>query len=109
MLTTEERVRLVMERADEINDEKEKRKNRLMYAGLATACLVLLTGLTFLISYLSGAAADQMAEGTWPYGNQASVFASGNAGGYIVIAVLAFILGVAVTLFCIRHQKKRKP
>ena len=35
----------------------------------------------------------------------ASIFAGSGALGYIVIAIIAFLLGVALTMFCIRLRE----
>ncbi|MEG0803871.1 MAG: DUF4179 domain-containing protein, partial [Pygmaiobacter sp.] len=35
----------------------------------------------------------------------ASIFSSGNAMGYVMIALLAFVLGVCVTILCVHLQR----
>ena len=41
-------------------------------------------------------------------GPTGSVFADSGALGYIVIAIIAFLLGVALTMFCIRLSEWQK-
>lgn len=38
-----------------------------------------------------------------------SVILQNGAGGYILIGLGAFILGTAVTLFCLRIRQKQRP
>ena len=38
----------------------------------------------------------------------ASIFSGTAALGYIVIGILAFVLGVGVTIFCFRFKKKQE-
>ena len=38
-------------------------------------------------------------------GMSASIFGNSTALGYIVIAIIAFLLGIAVTIFCFRLRK----
>ena len=42
------------------------------------------------------------------YGTAAGVFAGQAAWGYVVIAILAFALGVLFTIFCFRIRKHRE-
>ena len=44
-------------------------------------------------------------QGSVPVGMNASIFAQKETLGFIVIAILSFLLGVAVTIFCFYLKK----
>ncbi len=94
MRCTDEQLRLVRDRAEALR----RRRERLLQRGAAAACLVLMASLGLLLSGRSGGAS--LAEG----GAFGSIVLVSPVLGYIVAAVLAFVLGVSVTLLCLRHR-----
>lgn len=92
MRSNTERVEAAKRRAAEI-----ERRRRAMRAKLA-----VIVALAFAMPALDGSAVIEGAHGA------GSVFASG-AAGYIVIGVLAFALGVAVTLLGVKLRAYWKP
>ena len=103
MLTDEERIKAMHERAHDINRKRQKRK--VAAAGiLSTAfCLMIVITTALLMPKLN----DVNVSGGDAIGMNASIFTGTAALGYIVIGILAFILGVAVTIFCFRFKKKQ--
>ena len=80
---------------------RARRKTRL----LSAAVILLFSALTAVIAILPGHSA-QSAQGS-VYG---SFLLSMEVGGYVLVGVLAFVLGVAITLLCVylSRDKNRK-
>lgn len=84
-------------------DAKEKRQTRRSIAVLAGFSGVLTVALGALIAEMGGGShriAKTRFAGT-------SMLADG-VGGYVLAAVLAFMMGVVVTVFCIRVKGRGK-
>lgn len=101
MRTNDERIAAMHTRAAEIRREQAKRRNTIIGAASVFACflIVIAMGLVFpklVTRTLSESDIDSM---------NASIFSGNDALGYIVIAVLAFLLGAAVTVFCMRLRR----
>ena len=96
-MTAEERVSSLHQRMAVMRRKREQRKTRALGAGCVGlgACL---TALIFSGSHTGGTA------GT--YTGAAMLFE--DAGGYVLAAVPAFMLGVIITVLCIRYRKKRE-
>ena len=69
---------------------------------LTCICSVLLAVLVLGITVMPGKNAVTSAGSV--YG---SFLLSREAGGYVLIALIAFVLGVAVTLLCLHYRKKQ--
>ena len=104
MLTDEERIKAMHDRARDINRKRQKRK--VAAAGiLSTAfCLMIVITTALLMPKLN----DVNVSGGDAIDMNASIFSGTAALGYIVIGILAFILGVGVTIFCFRFKKKQE-
>ena len=83
MRSYEERVAETKRRIAKIEREKRLRRNTITMVSAVAACLVLLIGASLAMP-----------------GIAASIFHDGAALGYIVIGLLAFLLGVCVTVLC---------
>ena len=94
--TTEEAVAEIMRRSDQIIIRRDRRACRRL-SGAAGA---LLTALVLVSALLPETAAP--AYNGSVYG---SFLLSAEAGGYVLAAVIAFALGVAVTLLCLKRKK----
>ena len=94
--TTEEALAEIMRRSDQIIIRRDRRACRRL-SGAAGA---LLTALVLVIALLPETAAT--AYNGSVYG---SFLLSAEAGGYVLAAVIAFALGVAVTLLCLKRKK----
>ena len=71
----------------------------------AAACLVLLIGVSLA---MPGIAASIQTGNYSGFETAASIFHSGAALGYIVIGLLAFLLGVCVTVLCFRLRQMNR-
>ena len=101
MRTTEERIAEMYRRRERIVREGENRRLTGICALSAAACFAILTGVAMMMSrfsgtVLAGGPADSM---------NASIFSGSETLGYIVISILAFLLGITVTVFCFRLKK----
>ena len=101
MRTNEERIAAMHRRAAELERKKRERVAKVMSFSAVAACLVMITVLSFYIPRvmdtvdISGMA--RVAEGM-----NASIFATAGVLGYVVTGILAFLLGIAVTVLCFR-------
>jgi cytochrome bd-type quinol oxidase subunit 2 len=96
MRSTDEQLRLVRNRASKLR----MRRRRMLRRGAAAGCLLPAAVLGFLLPSVEGSAA--IGAGA-VYG---SVILTSPALSYIVVAILAFILGACVTLLCL-HRRGR--
>lgn len=97
-----ERVEAAKRRAAEIERRRRAMRAKLAVCSSAAASLAVIVALAFVMPALDGSAVIEGAHGA------GSVFASG-AAGYIAIGVLAFALGVAVTLLGVKLRAYWKP
>ena len=85
-----------------INQKRKAVKRQRLYAVCsAAACIAVIVGLSFLLpSYKSGVVSEM------PGVTSAVMLADAGAGGYIMMGVIGFALGAAVTLFVLKKKKK---
>ena len=102
MLSHEERVSEVKRRIAKIEREKRLRRNTIAMASAVAACLVLLAGVSLA---MPGIAAQIGIGGYSGFETTASMYGGSTALGYIVIGLLAFLLGVCVTILCFRLRQ----
>ena len=102
MRSHEERVAETKRRIAKIERAKRLRRNTLAMASAVAACLVLLIGASFA---MPGIAAKIQTGDYVGFETAASIFHGGAALGYIVIGLLAFLLGVCVTVLCFRLRQ----
>ena len=97
MRNTEERIRLLRERAEQL----QRRRDRRLTACVGAVCLMLFFGLVGVIRQLAGQVSDVA-------GNSytGSSLLSGRAGGYVLLAVVAFWAGVLVAVL-LREYRRR--
>ena len=95
-LTAEERVASLHMRMDALREKRERKKTAALGAGcgLLAACLILLV---FDRDSTGGGTANA-------YSGAVMLFES--AGGYVLLAVAAFISGVVITALCFRYREK---
>ena len=101
MRSHEERVAEAKRRIAKIEREK-RRRNTVTMASAVAACFVLLIGASLAVP---GIAARIQTGDYSGFETAASIFHSGAALGYIVIGLLAFLLGVCVTVLCFRLRQ----
>ena len=106
MRSHEERVAEAKRRIAKIEREKRLRRDKITMISAAAACLALLIGASLA---MPGIAANIQTGNYSGFETAASMYGGGAALGYIVIGLLAFLLGVCVTVLCFRlHQMNRE-
>ena len=105
MRSHEERVAETKRRIAKMEREKQRRRNTITMASAVTACLVLLIGASLA---MPGIAARIQTGDYSGFETAASIFHGGAALGYIVIGLLAFLLGVCVTVLCFRLRQMNR-
>ena len=101
MRTNEERIAAMHTRAYEMEKKKRIVKSRMIGGIACAASVVILAVLAVILPQVDTAAPMQ---GTVP-GMNASLFSVNDGVSYLVIAVIAFLLGGAVTILCYRLKK----
>ena len=97
MRSSEERIRLMHQRAAGL--QRKKDRERLITAGgISTVLFAVLISLTFYLQGLTGYIGDQFT---------ASSLLSDSAGGYVLVAVIFFMTGVLISVLLIRYQRKK--
>ena len=99
MRTPEERVLAVHARMDALRRARERRKTGILGMGSALLALCLLLVI--------GAAGAVHPGGTAGLYSGATMLFE-NAGGYVLVAVLAFMSGVVITAALLRRRFKRQ-
>ena len=106
MRSHEERVAETKRRIAKIEREKRLRRDKFTMISAVAACLALLIGASLA---MPGIAANIQTGNYSGFETAASMYGGGAALGYIVIGLLAFLLGVCVTVLCFRlHQMNRE-
>ena len=102
MRSHEERVVETKRRIAAMERKKRLRRNTVTMASAVAACLVLLIGASLAMPGI----AESIQTGDYSgFQTAASIFHGGAALGYIVIGLLAFLLGVCVTVLCFRLRQ----
>ena len=102
MRSHEERVVETKRRIAKIEREKRLRRNTITMASAVAACLALLIGASLA---MPGIAASIQTGDYAGFETAASMYGGGATLGYIVIGLLAFLLGVCVTVLCFRLRQ----
>ena len=105
MRSHEERVAETKRRIAARQQEKRLRRNAITMASAVAACLALLIGASLA---MPGIAASIQTGDYSGFETAASIFHGGAALGYIVIGLLAFLLGVCVTVLCFRLRQMNR-
>ena len=105
MRSHEERIAEAKRRIAKIEREKRRRRDTITIASAVAACLALLIGASFA---MPGIAARIQTGDYAGFETAASMYGGGAALGYIVIGLLAFLLGVCVTVLCFRLRQMNR-
>ena len=105
MRSHEERVAETKRRIAKIEREKRRRRNTVTMASAVAACLALLIGASLA---MPGIAASIQTGDYSGFETAASMYGGGAVLGYIVIGLLAFLLGVCVTVLCFRLRQMNR-
>ena len=97
MRTTAERLAEAKWRARELERERQRRRARGIFCAGTAACFVMIVSLALVMPGITEGFSDT----ALGVGMAAGVF-SGRSLGYLVVGLLAFALGVCVTVLCVR-------
>ena len=105
MRSYEERCAEVKRRIAAEKRKKRLRRGRLVMAAAAAACLALLAGVSLA---MPGIAANIQTGNYSGFETAASMYGGGDALGYIIVGLLAFLLGVCMTILCFRLRQMER-
>lgn len=104
MRSATERLKLANKRADEIKKRRSAKKHMLAVISCYSFCIVLIGAVSTLVCNLDFTGFEQS-----PLPDTAGIFAYRAFAGYAVVGILAFLLGISVTLMCdIIHKRKKE-
>ena len=104
MRSTTERMLLLEKRTDELKKRRKAKKHMLAVISYCSFCLVLIAAVSALVCDLNFNEFEHMS-----LPDAADVFADKAFAGYAVVGILAFLLGISVTLMCnILHKRKKE-
>ena len=102
MRNTDEQLQEIMRRAETVKEKRSIRK-RLRASALASCvCVILLIAVSIYLPRLTAISQDTAA------GQYGSLLLGAHYTGYIVVGVLAFALGVCITLLCLHWKALRQ-
>ena len=102
MRTTDDQLKEILHRADSLQELRPARKKVAVDAAASATCLALLVGvLIFLPRFVSTGSVNTMSR----YG---SLLIDAPYLGLVVVCLLAFALGVCVTLLCVHIGELRR-
>ena len=105
MRTNEERAGLIHKRTAEIKRERQKRNQRALDAICIAACLILIVGIgSFMPGWTAGVPGGEVHHAS----GAASLVGSHAALGYILMGLMAFLLGVCVTVLLYRLHRRNE-
>ncbi len=100
MRTSEERVRELHRRMEDMQWSRKHRRYVISSAAVCAACLMITVILACVVA---GLPVESPIAGSGSY--TASIFTNYSTLGYVVVALLAFCLGALVTVFCFRLRE----
>lgn len=102
MRSYEERIAETKRRIAAKERKKRLRRNNIITASVALACIALLIGLSLA---MPGITAKIRLGDPSGFETAAGIFYNNDALGYIAIGLPAFLLGIFVTILCFRLRK----
>lgn len=106
MRSNEERVAEVKRRMEQKKRQEKLHRSRIVMVSAVAASILLIAGLS---AFMPGIAGQISTDSYSHYGMTASIFHNSNALSYIIIGLVAFILGVCVTILGVRvHQLNKE-
>jgi len=105
LLTSEERIKAMHARASEIRYETERRRSRAVVISAAFISIAVILNLAFMMpatmeNLMSPSGTDEL---------KGSILSGSPVIGYVVIGIIAFLLGAAVTLLCVKTRAMHVP
>ena len=110
MRTNEERAALVRQRTEIMKEEQQRKKHKIQMTVLSgvslEACLCLLAVIGSAMPHITSGFGEAPVSHT---SGVASLLAGSEALGYVIMAILAFLLGVSVTLLLhVIHRRQQR-
>ena len=102
MRKSEEQLGEILKRSVMLKEKQKDSKKILLYGMGMTLCVFLMCLTAFIVPSVIESAGQT---GAVRYG---SLILSAGHMGYVIIALLAFILGILVTLFCYHIKEIRR-
>ncbi len=102
MLTEKEQITAMHERADRIIEQKKARRIQVITVVAFTVCLALIILAGTVMPGILGQARLSVQNS----GMTASILTESSILGFVVIGIMAFILGVLVTILCYRLKNQ---
>lgn len=96
--TTEEALTEILRRREQLVSQRNRHTLRVLSGAASIILSALMVAITLLPNGVSSAPAGTV------YG---SFLLSAEAGGYVLAAVIAFVLGVCVTLLSLRYRRRK--
>ena len=94
--TKEEMVSEILKRSDKVRNERKRRTVRCLGAASAALFAALVIVIGVMPAGMSGTYAENTRYGAFLLGHE--------TGGYVLAAVIAFVLGVTVTLLALKRR-----
>ncbi len=105
MRSHEERIAEVKRRIVEKERQKGRQRRQIAAVLGVAACLAVIVGASFAMPGIS----EQIMQGTSSgFETTGTILGGGTVPGYIIIGLLAFLLGVCVTILCFRIRRLDK-
>ena len=105
MRSHEERITETKRRIAARQREKRLRRDKITMVSAAAACLALLAGVSIA---MPGMTAQLQPDSCTGFETTASMYGGSDALGYIIVGLLAFLLGVCMTILCFRLQQMER-
>lgn len=98
-----EAVSEILVRSNEVKKRRERKRERMVTNFLASITLLLFGALTSVISIISinGQTKGKMTV-------MGAFLLPAETGGYIVVAIIAFAIGIVVTLLAFNYKRRKK-
>ena len=103
MRTDKERIAAMHERAENIREQKKTRRIQIITVAAFAACLGLIILAGTMMPGILGRAPG-FAQNS---GMTASILSESSVLGFVVIGIMAFILGILVTILCYRLKNQQ--
>ena len=100
MRTNEERLEAMHKRTSELRAERKRRRSYISSVAGAVASVVFIIALSIYMPSIA-----QNITASADTGMRGSIFANSDILGYVVIGLVAFLLGISFTIFCFRLKK----
>ena len=106
MLKNEERIAEIKRRIAKKEQQQRMRRRRIVSAVCIAACFAVIVGVSFAMPGIVGQIEPGTSSG---FETAATILGGSTALGYMVIGLLAFILGACVTILCFHiHQLNKE-